>query len=329
MKESLTSPTGIKRELTDGNAVCVASKRTKLTSPPTQHPTFWDSGGDVIIQIETTLFKLQRTSLIRQSEYFHRLLQHDEVKGVPKQDDIDVLPIYRVSKTNVHDFEALLTAMDSAVLVNYLLECPTFEVVASILRVSTVLDFPKLREYAVHCLKDAWPDQLEEFSVSSKWLEYSAAAVQLAKDCDVPDIRKRALYELVRRPGFPENATNTLSKSDISLLCRAKENVGDEWWNVMLKEKRVACVQKRPQGGTSLACLGFPPMRSTLPRNAEFLIQRAKDPISGFQEAIEAPWRPVCQSCVEAKRADWRKQRLKFWSKLDEWFELNETTSGV
>jgi hypothetical protein len=87
---------------------------------------------------------------------------------------------------------------------NYLLECPTFEVVASILRVSTVLDFPKLREYAVHCLMDAWPVQLEKFSVTSKWLEYSAAALQLAKDCDVPIIRKRALYELVRLASLPE-----------------------------------------------------------------------------------------------------------------------------
>lgn len=126
-----------------------------------------------------------------------------------------------------------------------------------------------------------------------------------------------------------QNTTDHLSKPDISLLSRAKENISDEWWNVMLKEKRVACVQKRPQGGSSLACLGFPAMRSTLPRNAEFLIQRSKDPISGFQEAIDAPWRPVCPSCVEAKRTDWRRQRLKFWSKLDDWFELNEWEKWV
>jgi hypothetical protein len=82
-----------------------------------QHPTFWDLSGDVIVQIENTQFKLQRASLVRQSEYFSRLLHHDEDRSVSQSGEIGVLPVYRVSKTNVHDFEALLTAMDSAVLV--------------------------------------------------------------------------------------------------------------------------------------------------------------------------------------------------------------------
>ena len=70
--------------------------------------------------------------------------------------------------------------------------------VASILRVSTVLDFPKLRDYAVNCMKDVWSDKLDRFSTTSKWLEHSAVAVQLARQYDVPVILKRALYELVR-----------------------------------------------------------------------------------------------------------------------------------
>lgn len=85
-----------------------------------------------------------------------------------------------------------------------MLERPPFEVVASILRVSTVLEFPKLRDYAVNCMKDVWSDKLEKFSTTPKWLEHSAAAVQLAREYDVPVILKRALYELVRRSVFLE-----------------------------------------------------------------------------------------------------------------------------
>lgn len=79
--------------------------------------------------------------------------------------------------------------------------------VASILRVSTALDFPKLRDYAVNCLQDAWSDNIEKFTVTSKWLEHSAEASQLGRDCKVPAIRRRALYELVRRPGLLEVRT--------------------------------------------------------------------------------------------------------------------------
>jgi hypothetical protein len=53
-------------------------------------------------------------------------------------------------------------------------------------------------------MKDVWSDKLEKFSTTPKWLEHSAAAVQLAREYDVPVILKRALYELVRRSTFLE-----------------------------------------------------------------------------------------------------------------------------
>lgn len=72
------------------------------------------------------------------------------------------------------------------------------------MRISTVLDFPKLRDYAVNCMKDVWSDKLDRFSTTPKWLEHSAVAVQLARQYDVPVILKRALYELVRGSIFLE-----------------------------------------------------------------------------------------------------------------------------
>jgi len=208
----------LKRELDSGDAHS-ASKRSKPSSALIQHPTFWDSYGDVIIQVENTLFKLQGATLARQSEYFSKLLEDNQ--NVPKSKEVDELPVHKISMTSVRDFEALLTATDSSVLVyvltfvysitsinlnyrSYLLERPPFEVVASILRVSTVLDFPKLRDYAVSCMKDVWSDKLDRFSTTPKWLEHSAIAVQLARDYDVPVILKRALYELVRGSVFLE-----------------------------------------------------------------------------------------------------------------------------
>jgi len=53
-------------------------------------------------------------------------------------------------------------------------------------------------------MKDVWSDKLERFSTTPKWLDHSAAAVQLAREFDVPVILKRALYELVRRSAFLE-----------------------------------------------------------------------------------------------------------------------------
>lgn len=97
----------------------------------------------------------------------------------------------------------------------------------------------------------------------------------------------------------------------------------------MLQEKSSACGKERSRFSGPPSCLGFPAMHLTLPRNATFLIQRARDPISGFKDACDAPWKAICESCVEAKRLEWRKERTRIWEKLDELFELRDGTSGT
>jgi hypothetical protein len=84
----------------------------------------------------------------------------------------------------------------------YFIEPPSFEVIASLLRASTALKFPKFREFAIHSLTTAWSAELESFSKDSKWLEYAAETVTLARGYNVACVLKRALYELVRTPGF-------------------------------------------------------------------------------------------------------------------------------
>jgi hypothetical protein len=84
----------------------------------------------------------------------------------------------------------------------YHIETPSFDYIASLLRTSTTLNFPKFREFAIHCLNEAWPSDLENFVVGFKWHEHAAETVTLARTFDVPSLLKRALYELLRTPGF-------------------------------------------------------------------------------------------------------------------------------
>lgn len=63
------------------------------------------------------MFKLQGATLARQSEYFSKLLDDSEDENVPKSNEVDDLPVHKISMTSVQDFEALLTATDSSVLV--------------------------------------------------------------------------------------------------------------------------------------------------------------------------------------------------------------------
>jgi hypothetical protein len=84
----------------------------------------------------------------------------------------------------------------------YPIEPPSFDYIASLLRTSTTLNFPKFREFAIHSLNEAWPSDLDSFIVGLKWHERAAETVTLARTFNVPSLLKRALYELLRTPGF-------------------------------------------------------------------------------------------------------------------------------
>jgi hypothetical protein len=194
------------------------SKGRRASDPRVlRHPHFWDTTGNVMLQMGSTLFRLHGSTLARHSPFFEDILR---VK--PRQDiqvDGALLHCLVLDKTTVEEVEVLLDAMENAVYVTepcslshvtytsfyvrtYHVETPSFEYIASLLRVSTTLDFPKFREYAIHCLDEAWPSDLANFAVGSKWHEHAAETVALARNFDVPSVLKRALYELVRTPGF-------------------------------------------------------------------------------------------------------------------------------
>ena len=115
--DCIKQSSGVKRELDNSEETHSASKKAKSSSGLTHHPTFWDSYGDVIIQVENTLFKLQGAMLARQSDYFSKLLDDSEDEEIQKSKEVEDLSVHKISMTTVQDFEALLTAMDSAVLV--------------------------------------------------------------------------------------------------------------------------------------------------------------------------------------------------------------------
>lgn len=87
-----------------------SSKRQRQSSfgDLCQHATFWEPDGNVIVQVENTLFKLRKSTLVRHSRYFAELFACDaeELEGVPH---------YYVAATSDTDFAVLLDALDNAV----------------------------------------------------------------------------------------------------------------------------------------------------------------------------------------------------------------------
>jgi hypothetical protein len=99
----------MKRRVGDVDSVGEPTKRHKPTvNEPQKHARCWDEHGNVVLQIEATLFRLHGPMLARQSNFFEELFRC-------KAEVVEGIPLHFVSSTNVKDFEVLLFVLENAV----------------------------------------------------------------------------------------------------------------------------------------------------------------------------------------------------------------------
>ncbi|KIM80535.1 hypothetical protein PILCRDRAFT_822256 [Piloderma croceum F 1598] len=174
--------------------------------------------------------------------YFWEDMAADVIRQKPKFDIGGALShCFILDYMDVKDLEILLDTMENAI--TYHTEPPSFDYIASLLRTSMTLNFPKFREFAIHCLNEAWPSDLDSFVIDFKWHERAAETVTLARTFNVPSLLKRALYELLRTPGFSKDPANDLSKDDIIILSRAREHLSHAWIKAAIIPDSKPCVQ--------------------------------------------------------------------------------------
>ena len=86
-----------------------------------RHPKFWDTTGNVMLQMGSTLFRLHGSTLARHSPFFEDILREK-----PSQDilvDGALLHCLVLDKTTVKEVEVLLDAMENAVYVTEHARC--------------------------------------------------------------------------------------------------------------------------------------------------------------------------------------------------------------
>ncbi|KAF8649922.1 hypothetical protein AX16_005479 [Volvariella volvacea WC 439] len=193
----------LKTSATTGTSVHIARRLPKYS----KHPVHWQLDGNVRVQIKRVRFRLQRSRLVKASKWFKEHFESDKPgasttadTGAADEESDEEIPVVHLDATGVSvaDFEVLLTAMDDAI--TYYYNDPPFQSVASILRASHALSFDAFFTWASNWLEDRWSPALVDFSPAKE--PYATESIVLARQCNLPNILKRALYELVRQEGF-------------------------------------------------------------------------------------------------------------------------------
>ncbi|KAI0943729.1 hypothetical protein AcW1_002820 [Taiwanofungus camphoratus] len=343
------------------------SKRASLRT--SRHPTFWHLDGSVVLQVHKTLFKLHRSRLVQQSEYFAALFSgtrrgqatdeedlEGETNGIVQGEIIDSCPVYKITTVSVEDFVSLLTALDSGIA--YAINPPPFPVLASILRAAHTLSFPAILTYATHILRQMWPDDLAQLSSVRK--DFATETVALARQCNVPSLLKRAYYELLRTPIFGQRANGDgwtsededekpgqrLPAPDLLCLVAARELLLREWIQTTRAPPSPSVVpcpldQILPSAmNPELA----PALESCRRARAQSIAQWTAhvtqadvfeagmyDPLCGLDSLAEIDWAGMgyCVGCVSVRQELWMDKKERLWKKLNVWLQLCTEEGGT
>ncbi|KAF7337225.1 hypothetical protein MSAN_02274900 [Mycena sanguinolenta] len=316
------------------------SKKSDVTAAAHKHEVHWALDGNIIIQIRDVKYKLQKSHLVKHSSWFSDLFGRKSRMGSMSsttrttvfrctscRSQISRRRISRVSWMRLTQLYKFLLAHSILVLTSLIKNLrsrpPSFHRVASILRVATLLDFADFRDWAVVLMEEKWSPVLAKLSTET--IPHATETILLARSFDVRTILKRALYELIRLPGYGQaDRDGGVSNQDYRALVKAREHLTTAWWQTMMPYSPDFILCRAAQ----TRCTTMDPLQSAqaykkLVQEPGVVDDYLHDPLCGLQVLIEADWagEGYCGACVKRRREMWANKREKLWENLDIWFD--------
>ncbi len=295
--------------------------------------------GNVIIAIGNVEFRLHRSSLIKRSTYFK-----DFVFGGAEEERIDEyvgpednqLPLYDIKEDNVtaENFSILLDVIEDPMQVQssssafsptltfsstYLDGSElTYETIAAVLEVADALSFDSYYKWALKIFEKKWPASLDDLTPTP--IPYAMNTVILSTKCNVPSIRKRALYELFRTEDLEQSLKNYTHDelAAIDLLRVPRQKLTESW------VQEVLFVALDPCSTDLCVATTDPTAHMRLVQTSGILEEYSRDQVCGFKALADFDWKGAgfCDACTEKRKDIYSKRRERIWKDFDGWFKL-------
>ncbi|TFK65528.1 hypothetical protein BDN72DRAFT_801038 [Pluteus cervinus] len=309
-------------------------KRAKMSSPSTgftRHPTFWAEDGSVFLQFGETRMKLHRSRLAAHSEWFQELFDKKgvvlsgEVEWSIPWANVDGVDLFELDGTGIalEDFEAVLTTLESGV--KYCYAKPPFAFVVSLVHAASFFQFTEILDFGTAFLEENFTDDLGELTENALPVAHATEAVLLGRNWKLPQLLKRAFYELARAPANEisnrAESINELDTDDLVLIIDLQRHLTAAWFKVLSFPKS-SCTSSpacEKAGKTNIL-----PLTHGIVKKYHF------DPVWGLSELKKLDWkdRGYCATCsvVRVKWLD--EQQVKLWDDVSNWLELDTDTDS-
>lgn len=209
---------------------------------------------------------------------------------------------------------------------------PSHHIVASILRASTTLSFPRFRELCIHILQKTWPRELDSYDNSA--IPFAADTIILAKQYRVPNVLKRAYYELLTNADMNQEPSSytKLPSEDLYLLVETRNILLHEWMSLIAVSSLQECpTESETPQYDALSWSGRKKKWYKIIYESGLAEEWTYDPITGIDNLIGAKWATdeFCTKCIKKMKSEWQEKKEELWEKLDEWLHIKETEAQV
>ncbi|KAF7297681.1 BTB domain-containing protein [Mycena kentingensis (nom. inval.)] len=295
------------------------------TSTPIERSSdYWFDDGNVILQVESTQFRLNKSMLARHSSVFTDLFT------VPTPEDeplVDGCPVVVLSGDTANDWRYLLSEIVPSRFRGT--KRPTISLFAALLRLSKKYDFSEFRKECLYQLKYEFPTSWAKHTSNEGWryLYYGdktcVEVINLAREIGLYSILPSAFYHMTALSPECKNLSLAdqlaLAEGQIRIL-RLKGLTVTRW--LFLSSDGDEPLLPCPECSTCQECT------SALHRAAyhESCVSSTEND-SGDREDVFIDWKTewedgLCSECVDVAQASFDEGRVECWNKLPLMFGL-------
>ncbi|KAI0314817.1 hypothetical protein OF83DRAFT_409971 [Amylostereum chailletii] len=299
-------------------AHAVGAKKHKQLGPSyRKHADFFYEGATVGIICGRTVFKVDKQLLSQASPDLATAFLEPGFSAVGEGFSVD--PAYTVKVDGV-SFGHLMAILYHAN--DWMVTPPSFKVLASVLRVSLNLNFPRIRQWALKTIKAIWAPDTSAVILNPLSHADAVDAILFARLCNIPQIMKRALYEIVRSPQYDARIVylqNALSSDDMFLALHLRSRLSDSWLSEMQAPPvQMLCTHCTFAPGASPKALST--FWTERVQKSGLLLEYRHDPISGIDAVVKSlnlAQEGLCARCFENVKEWVRGRQDAWWTMID------------
>ncbi|KAG7091075.1 hypothetical protein E1B28_010132 [Marasmius oreades] len=334
----------------------LAELPTTFKQPSTRHSLSFKDG-NIALLAKGQYFLVHQGILSRHSAILKSSIS--DIISSPQTTTSEGIPVLDVQDSPDDLYHFLAALYDGLSELKY--DKDSFQVIASVLRLSTRYEVLHLRNQLLRGLTEMWPDNLTEWDLRESnattesgvyepraVIPHPIPVINLARDVNAPQLLPSAFYDLSRyspaRVAQGHVCAKTqelhrLSERDLLALLKGREHASRFLSTFLVnyvegRNPSPLCIFRRQQFDISRrrACqaafegITFEILRDT----NDVLSQRSSDPLFALMDAVlmlvrveDGRWLRPCEFC----RADFEtvvdNARDEFWALLPQWFAVD------